>query len=207
MEFEIRKRRRANLLPFVIAAAILILAVGLYVWKYVLSDQGISMDAEKSLTEGTTETASEEQVIYAGSRRVTADIPEQAKNTAAAQGNLNAENHSPASPDVQNENTLAATEGRKNNLGIVTTEHSDSMNSFLQEIPEFSVINEEPNYALFLISEEGYITAYLGDQTDIYEYTQIPLTSFPDAQQKMLEQGLYMETFADYYDFLESYTS
>lgn len=202
MEFEIRKRKRTGVLPLIIAAGILLLAVGLYVWKFALSEKGISLDAEKNLTEDITESSSED-VIYAGSRRVTADIPDQHGQTAAS-GNLTAGSFI---PDNQEGSSLTSGENKKPNLGIITTENQDSMSSFLQDIPEFSVINEEPNYALFLISEEGYITAYLGDQTDIFEYTQIPLTSFPEAQQKMLEEGLYMETFSDYYDFLESYTS
>lgn len=74
-------------------------------------------------------------------------------------------------------------------------------------IREIRLPEEEHPYALFLVEENGFITAYLGDQTDIFEYTQIPLDSFPPQQQSMLSDGLYMETFEDYYDFLESYTS
>lgn len=202
MEFEIRKRKRTGILPFVIAAGILLLAMGLYVWKYALADKRIPLDAEKSLAEDMTEPSTEE-VIYAGSSRVTADLSGQhgqALTDDQARASL-------SSPDLPDADSPAASASRKNTMGIITTEHSESMNSFLQDLPEFSVVNEEPNYALFLISEEGFITAYLGDQTDIFEYTQIPITSFPQAQQEMLKEGLYMETFADYYDFLESYTS
>ncbi|MCI8402965.1 MAG: hypothetical protein HFI38_12900 [Lachnospiraceae bacterium] len=63
------------------------------------------------------------------------------------------------------------------------------------------------DYALFLIAESGYLTAYTGDRTDVYEYTQIPLGDFPLEQQAMLTRGIFMKTLTDYYDFLESYSS
>ena len=65
----------------------------------------------------------------------------------------------------------------------------------------------EPEYVIFLVAENGYLTAYTGDRTEVYEYTHIPLGDFPLEQQAMLTAGIYMETLTDYYDFLETYSS
>ena len=62
-------------------------------------------------------------------------------------------------------------------------------------------------YAVFLIAEEGYVVAYSGDRTQLYELTHIPLEDFPLEQQTMLTNGIYMKTMTDYYDFLETYSS
>lgn len=62
-------------------------------------------------------------------------------------------------------------------------------------------------YAVFLIAEEGYVVAYSGDRTQLYELTHIPLEDFPLEQQTMLTYGIYMKTMTDYYDFLETYSS
>ena len=62
-------------------------------------------------------------------------------------------------------------------------------------------------YAVFLIAEEGYVVAYSGDRTQLYELTHIPLEEFPMEQQTMLTSGIYMKTMSDYYDFLETYSS
>lgn len=70
-----------------------------------------------------------------------------------------------------------------------------------------TVSDKETVYALFLIAEDGYLTAYTGDLTDVYEYTQIPLEDFPLEQQAMLTKGIFMKSLADYYDFLETYSS
>lgn len=70
-----------------------------------------------------------------------------------------------------------------------------------------TVSEKDPEYALFLIAEDGYLTAYTGDLTSVYEYTQIPLADFPLEQQAMLTRGIFMKTLADYYDFLETYSS
>lgn len=69
------------------------------------------------------------------------------------------------------------------------------------------ITEKEPEYAVFLIAEEGWLTAYTGDRTAVYEELQIALGDFPLEQQAMLTQGIYMKTLADYYDFLETYSS
>lgn len=65
----------------------------------------------------------------------------------------------------------------------------------------------KPEYALFVIAENGFLTAYTGDLKSVYEYTEIPLGDFPLEQQAMLTKGVYMKTLSDYYDFLETYSS
>lgn len=70
-----------------------------------------------------------------------------------------------------------------------------------------TLTEKEEEYALFLIAEDGYLVAYTGDLTAIFEHTQIPLGDFPLEQQAMLTSGIYMKTMADYYDFLETYSS
>jgi hypothetical protein len=186
MKFQFQKRRKNRVLPMLLMVGILGLA-GYYgigkarnlfrqsgsqkgeeleetntadPWEMV-SGKSDSLERDALETIASETDSGENQVVYAGSRRVTAELPMQTEGLP-----------------IQKE-----------------------------EILEYTVLEEEPDYSLFLIAEEGYITAYLGDQTEIYEYTQIPVTSFPPAQQKMLEEGLYMDTFEDYYDFLESYTS
>ena len=70
-----------------------------------------------------------------------------------------------------------------------------------------TVSKKEPEYAVFLIAEAGLLTAYTGDRTQIYEYTQIPLGDFPLEEQAMLTNGVFMKTLQDYYDFLETHSS
>ena len=70
-----------------------------------------------------------------------------------------------------------------------------------------TVSEKEPVYELFLIAEDGHLTAYTGDRTRVYEYTMIPLSDFPLEQQAMLTKGVFIKTLADYYDFLETYSS
>lgn len=70
-----------------------------------------------------------------------------------------------------------------------------------------TIFEKEPVYELFLIAENGHLTAYTGDRTQVYEYTLIPLSDFPLEQQAMLTKGVFIKTLADYYDFLETYSS
>lgn len=70
-----------------------------------------------------------------------------------------------------------------------------------------TITEKKPEYAIFLIAEEGWLTAYTGDRTAVYEELHIALEDFPLEQQAMLTQGIYMKTLTDYYDFLESYSS
>lgn len=70
-----------------------------------------------------------------------------------------------------------------------------------------TITENEVTYAIFLIAEDGFLTAYTGDLMSVYEYTHIAVTDFPLEQQRMLQQGIYMKTMTDYYDFLETYSS
>jgi len=70
-----------------------------------------------------------------------------------------------------------------------------------------TISEKEPEYAVFLIAEDGWLTAYTGDRTAVYEELHIALGDFPIEQQAMLTQGIYMKTLTDYYDFLETYSS
>ncbi len=70
-----------------------------------------------------------------------------------------------------------------------------------------TITEKQPEYVIFLIAEDGYLVAYSGDRTEIYEVTHIPLGDFPLEQQAMLTRGIYMKSLTDYYDFLESYSS
>lgn len=70
-----------------------------------------------------------------------------------------------------------------------------------------TITEKKPEYAVFLIAEEGWLRAYTGDRTAVYEELSIALEDFPLEQQAMLTQGIYMKTLADYYDFLETYSS
>ncbi len=70
-----------------------------------------------------------------------------------------------------------------------------------------TVTEKKPEYAVFLIAEDGWLTAYTGDRTAVYEELHIALGDFPLEQQAMLTQGIYMKTLTDYYDFLETYSS
>lgn len=70
-----------------------------------------------------------------------------------------------------------------------------------------TIMENKPEYAIFLIAENGWLTAYTGDRTAVYEELHIALGDFPLEQQAMLTQGIYMKTLTDYYDFLETYSS
>ena len=70
-----------------------------------------------------------------------------------------------------------------------------------------TITEKKLEYAIFLIAENGWLTAYTGDRAAVYEELHIALGDFPLEQQAMLTQGIYMKTLTDYYDFLETYSS
>lgn len=70
-----------------------------------------------------------------------------------------------------------------------------------------TITENSPEYAVFLIAENGWLIAYTGDRTAVYEELEIALGDFPLEQQAMLTQGVYMKSLSDYYDFLETYSS
>ena len=101
--------------------------------------------------------------------------------------------------------------------GLATAENASMTDvQYHYEVRSFSrreftvrriITEKQPKYAVFLIAEDGYLIAYTGDRTKIYEKIHISLGDFPLEQQAMLTRGIYMKSFADYYDFLESYSS
>lgn len=58
-----------------------------------------------------------------------------------------------------------------------------------------------------LVEEFGYVNIYLGDRETVYEFTDIPITSLPEALQNEICTGKGLKGEQELYDFLENYSS
>lgn len=65
---------------------------------------------------------------------------------------------------------------------------------------------EEPEHFV-LVAENNYITVYRGDMEDVYLYTDIRLDELPDRVQEEIILRKVIESEAELYNFLESYSS
>lgn len=59
----------------------------------------------------------------------------------------------------------------------------------------------------YLVSEDNYVIVYCTDMKTVYLYTEIPMEELPQAVQDEIIQVKYIESEANLYDFLESYSS
>lgn len=60
---------------------------------------------------------------------------------------------------------------------------------------------------IILQKNRGCVSIYLDDKETLYENTSIRLTSLPDALKTEIQNGKYIRTEKELYDFLENYSS
>ncbi len=59
----------------------------------------------------------------------------------------------------------------------------------------------------YLTFENDYIVVYLGNKTTLYDYTGISRNSLPDNVANEIQQGKYVDSVEELYEFLENYSS
>lgn len=59
----------------------------------------------------------------------------------------------------------------------------------------------------YLKNDNGKVHVYRGDGETVYEYTNIEVSSLPEAVQQEIEQGKFIKSEVELYSFLENYSS
>ncbi|MEG0154727.1 MAG: hypothetical protein RR869_02145 [Lachnospiraceae bacterium] len=59
----------------------------------------------------------------------------------------------------------------------------------------------------YMTTLNGYVVVYLSDQTTVYEYTNILVSTLPESLQTEIQLGKIIENTKELYGFLESYSS
>ncbi|WP_099467633.1 hypothetical protein [Konateibacter massiliensis] len=63
------------------------------------------------------------------------------------------------------------------------------------------------NYKYYMVAENGYVTVYYIDKSTVYEYTNIVVDELPDELKEEVQNGKYISSLDDLYNFLENYSS
>lgn len=63
------------------------------------------------------------------------------------------------------------------------------------------------DYKYYMIGENGYVTVYYIDKNTVYEYTNIAVDSLPSDLQEEIQNGKYIISLDELYNFLENYSS
>lgn len=61
--------------------------------------------------------------------------------------------------------------------------------------------------AYYLVSENGFLLVFSGDQEEACLYTHVPIMEFPESEQERLREGIWFPTMMEVFQYLESYTS
>ncbi len=67
--------------------------------------------------------------------------------------------------------------------------------------------NQTLDTGYYLKNDNGKIHVYRGDGETVYEYTNIQVSSLPEAVQREVEEGKYIRSEIELYSFLENYSS
>ncbi len=62
-------------------------------------------------------------------------------------------------------------------------------------------------WAYILVEEDGYVAVYRGDRETLFSSTDIRISDLPEELQEEIREGKGIETEAQLYNFLESYSS
>lgn len=63
------------------------------------------------------------------------------------------------------------------------------------------------DYEFLLVNEKNYVTVYQLPENELYEYTDVIMDVLPEDLQEEIQQGKYLRSEEDLYNFLENYTS
>lgn len=75
---------------------------------------------------------------------------------------------------------------------------------------EYRVLEAESqtlDNGFYLKNDNGKVHVYRGDGKTVYEYTNIQVSTLPDAIQAEIEEGKFMKSEVELYSFLENYSS
>ncbi|MCI9546013.1 MAG: hypothetical protein HFH60_04905 [Lachnospiraceae bacterium] len=67
--------------------------------------------------------------------------------------------------------------------------------------------NQTLDAGFYLKNDNGKVHVYRGDGETVYEYTNIQVSSLPEAVQQEIEQGKFIKSEVELYSFLENYSS
>ena len=67
--------------------------------------------------------------------------------------------------------------------------------------------NQTLDSGVYLKNDNGKVHVYRGDGVTVYEYTNIQVSSLPEAVQKEVEEGKFIKSEVELYSFLENYSS
>lgn len=67
--------------------------------------------------------------------------------------------------------------------------------------------NQTLDAGFYLKNDNGKVHVYRGDGETVYEYTNIQVSSLPEAVQQEVEEGKYIKSEVELYSFLENYSS
>lgn len=62
-------------------------------------------------------------------------------------------------------------------------------------------------FKYYIAVRDGYVIVYYSDLKTVYEYTKILAVDLPEVERERLMQGIYLNTNAELYELLESYSS
>lgn len=67
--------------------------------------------------------------------------------------------------------------------------------------------NQTLDSGFYLKNDNGKVHVYRGDGETVYEYTNIQISSLPEAVQTEINEGKFIKSEVELYSFLENYSS
>ncbi len=99
-------------------------------------------------------------------------------------------------------------------LGFYGSYRISQLKDEIQELEGFrlkyqalEVENQTLDSGFYLKNDDGKVHVYRGDGETVYEYTNIQVSSLPDAIQEEIEKGKFIKSEVELYSFLENYSS
>lgn len=92
-------------------------------------------------------------------------------------------------------------------LGFYGSYQISQLRGQVQSYQTMETKNETLDAGFYLKNDNGKVHVYRGDGETVYEYTNIQVSSLPEAVQREIEQGKFIKSEVELYSFLENYSS
>ena len=92
-------------------------------------------------------------------------------------------------------------------LGFYGSYRISQLKDEIQELEGFRLKYQTLDSGFYLKNDDGKVHVYRGDGETVYEYTNIQVSSLPDAIQEEIEKGKFIKSEVELYSFLENYSS
>ena len=92
-------------------------------------------------------------------------------------------------------------------LGFYGSYQISQLRGQVQKYQAMETKNETLDAGFYLKTDNGKVHVYRGDGETVYEYTNIQVSSLPEAVQREIEQGKFIKSEVELYSFLENYSS